>query len=179
MSSNLSGISVLCGQEHWPLWSVILHDQSSSNWKQDLHDCLITFTQNFISPAVSLLVLFIHIFILGFYFVEERWLILRHLIIFENFSDLKCNISRLQGQSRVLPSFSFLSPRPPSQSIVSKELKRHVSTLESFSSAGEGKTLVGTQAEEKTLSHFFLSRNAGSVTSESGWAGVLARVQDR
>ncbi|KAK2881547.1 hypothetical protein Q8A67_018815 [Cirrhinus molitorella] len=72
------------------------------------------------------------------------------------------------GQSHVLPSSSFLSPRPPSQSIVSKELKRHVSTLESFSSAGEGKTLVGTQAEEKTLSHFFLNRSAGSMTSESG-----------
>lgn len=179
MSWNLSGVSVLRGQEHWPLWSAILRDQSSSNWKQDLRDRLITFTQNFISPAASLLVLFIHIFIPGCYFVEERWLVLRRLIIFENFSDLKCNISRLQGQSRVLPSSSFLSPRPPSQSIVSKELKRHASTLESFSSAGEGKTLVGTQAEEKTLSHFFLSRSAGSVTSESGWAGVLARVQDR
>lgn len=28
-----------------------------------------------------------------------------------------------------------------------------MSTLESFGSAGEGKTLVGTQAEEKTLPH--------------------------
>lgn len=107
MSWNLSGISVLCGQEHWPLWRVILHDQSSSNWKQDLHDRLITFPQNFISPAVSLLVLFIHICIPGFYFEEERWLVLRRLIILENFGDLKCNISRLQGQSRVLPSSSF------------------------------------------------------------------------
>lgn len=149
-------------------WSERLKLKTRPPWPPDYF-----YTKTFISPAASLSVLLIHIFIPGLHFARKRWLVLRRLIILENFSDLKCNISRLQGQLCVLPSSSFLSP---SQSIVSKELKRHVSTLESFSSsAGHGKTLVGTQAEEKPLSRFFLNPSADLRVRVSGCIGTGTR----
>lgn len=85
------------------------------------------------------------------FFVEERWHVLGHVIIFEKFNDLKCNISRLQGHSCVhvffpssFPPFSL--SRPLCKSIVSKELKRSARTLGSSGNAVGGKALLGTQA---------------------------------
>lgn len=144
-------------------WSERLKLKTRPPWPPDYF-----YSKTFISPAASLSVLLIHICIPGLYFVRKRWLVLRRLIISGNFSDLKCNISRLQGQICVLPSSSFLSP---SQSIVSKELKRHVSTLESFR-----KRWWGRRRRRNRSPTFSWIR---ALTSESGWAGVLARVQDR